>query len=85
MLIEVKSRVRSQKDLRHALEQVERYRQKSSSKWALLILSSAMASIPFVGAVLAVTMSDLIDRLRTRSFTDVIRELRNERVHGGTK
>lgn len=84
-LIEVKSRVRSQRDLLHALEQVESYRQKSSSKWALLILSSAMANIPFVGSVLAVTMSDLIDRLRTRSFTDVIRELRNERVHGGTK
>ncbi len=87
-LIEVKSRVRSKQDLRQALEQVEHYRQKSNSKWALLILSAlsaTAASIPVLGGVLAVTMSDLVERLRTRSFADVIRELRNERVHGGTK
>ena len=83
LLIEVKSGIRTRKDIEKALYQVEKYRTKSGTKWALLLLSAATASIPFVGGVLALTLTELLERLRTRTFAEVVRELRNKQVHGG--
>lgn len=82
-LIEVKSGVRTRKDLERALYQVEKYRMQSGTKWALLLLSTTVATIPVVGGVLALTLAELLERLRTRTFAEVIRELRNKQVHGG--
>lgn len=82
-LVEVKSGVRTSKDLEKATHQVEKYRVKSSTKWALLVLSSAVASIPVVGGVLVLTLAELLGRLRTHTFAEVIRELRNKRLHDG--
>ena len=85
LIIEVKSRLQNREKVRQALEQVESYRKKSNTQWALLILplfSSAIASIPFTGSVLALTITELIENLRNKSFAETIRELRNARVHG---
>jgi hypothetical protein len=83
LLIEVKSDIRTRKDIESALYQVEKYRNKSGTKWALLLLSAATDSIPFVGGVLTLTVTELLERLRTRTFAEVVRELRNKQVHGG--
>jgi hypothetical protein len=88
ILVEVKQRIRSRAELQRALQQVENYRQKSGSKLALLLVNVAMvplASAPVAGGVLAVLLSDLVDRLRTRTLAEAIRELRNEAAHGGAK
>ena len=76
------------KQLRKALKQVEFYRKKNNTDWALLILSTfsnVAVAVPFVGAVLGVTINTLLEQLRTKSFAEVMRELRNQRVHGGVK
>ena len=86
LIVEVKSRIRNTAQLREALDQVETYRRNSNSQWALLILpllSGVMASIPFAGPVLALTITDLLEKLRDKSFSETVRELRNARVHGG--
>lgn len=86
LIIEVKSKLQNKKKVRQALEQVELYRKKSSSQWALLILpviSSSLDDIPFKGSVLTMTIIELIEKLRYKSFAETIRELRNTRVYGG--
>lgn len=90
MLVQVKSRIRNNNELLKELKQLDMYRNKSGAKWALLLVSSAFASsalssIPFIGGVIAVTISELLERLRTRSLAETLRNLRNERVHGGMK
>lgn len=85
LLIDVKSGIRTHNDLKKALNQVEKYCIKSGTKWALMLLSTAVPSIPVVGGVLALTLTELLERLRTRTFAEVIRELRNKQVHGGIK
>ncbi len=89
LLVEVKSKIQSRQQLIAALERVERYREKSGARLALLVvntlLASALSAVPLVGGVLAVTLPDLIQRLRVKSFADAIRELRNQQVHSGEK
>jgi len=88
LLIEVKSHIQSKRKLEETLHQVERYRVKSGARLALLVVNAALASMPVVpgiGGVLAVTLIDLIERLRSKTFPDAIRELRNQYVHKGDK
>lgn len=91
LLIEVKSGIRTKKDLDRILHQVEQCRMKSGTKWVLLVLSktvesiAAISGIPIVGRVLVLTTTELLKSLRTRSFAQVIRELRNKQVHGELK
>ncbi len=90
ILVEVKSRIRNNNELLKELKQLDMYRNKSGAKWALLLVSSAftssaLSSIPFVGGVIAITISEFLERLRTRSLVETLRNLRNERVHGGMK
>ena len=90
ILVEVKSRIRNNNELLKELNQLDMYRNKSGAKWALLLVSSAfvsgaLSSIPFFGGVIAVTISDFLEQLRTRSLVETLRNLRNERVHGGMK
>ncbi len=70
------------------MEQVEEYREKSRTQWALLVLpllSAALVSPPFVGSVIPVTIAHLLEKLREKSFAETVRELRNIRVHGGAE
>lgn len=86
LLIEVKSRLQSKRQIEEALHQVERYRVKSGARLALLIVNAAfgsLAGVPAVGGVLAITLIDFIERLRSKTFPDAIRELRNQYVHKG--
>ena len=88
ILVEVKSRIRSHEEFIRALEQVERYRQNSNSKLALLVVNqliTVLSSIPFVGGVLAIAITDLVERLRTKTLSETVLELRNESIHGGGK
>lgn len=86
LLVEVKAHIRDRGHLREVLSQVETYRRNSNTEWALLILHTLAGPTPVnhdVGAVLTLTLTELIEGLRTKSFSEVIRELRNVRVHGG--
>ena len=88
LLIEVKSRLQTKRQLQDALHQVERYRVKSGARLALLVVNAALGSlsgVPAFGGVLAVTLIDFIERLRSKTFADAIQELRNQYVHSGDK
>lgn len=88
LLIEVKSSIRNNEQLLQAINQVEQYRVKSGSKLAMLIVNTtltALSAAPFMGGVLAITFVDLVDHLRTKTFAETVRELRNQYVHSGRK
>ena len=88
LLIEVKSNIRNKQQLLQAVNQVEQYRLKSGSRLALLVLNAsrvALSSAPFIGGILTITLSELVDQLRTKTFAETVRELRNQYVHGGRK
>jgi hypothetical protein len=88
LLIEIKSNIHSTQELLKAANQVERYRIRSGSLLALLIVNSstaALPSTPTTGGVLAITLERLIGQLRGKTFAETIRELRNEYSHGGKK
>lgn len=88
VLVEVKKSIRSHHDLQQALEQVEQYRRNSGSKLGLLVVEATKAdfsSIPIGSGVLAVILSDLLSKLRTKTLAETIRELRNETFHAGGK
>jgi hypothetical protein len=86
LLVEVKAHIRDRGHLQEVLDQVETYRRNSNTEWALLILPTLAGprpAHPDVGAVLTLTLTELIEGLRSKSFSEVIRELRNARAHGG--
>ena len=68
------------------LRRVQAYVDEAGSLWGLLVYADG----PSPGSldqtatprVLAVKLSELLDQMRTYSFIDVVRMLRNERVHG---
>jgi Holliday junction resolvase-like predicted endonuclease len=86
LLVEVKSTIRGKSQLLQAAKQVERYRLQSGSGLALLVVNEALVSLdeaPFLGGVLAITLKDLIEQLRSKTFADMVRQLRNLYFHGG--
>lgn len=86
LLVEVKSTIRNKQQLLEAVEQVDRFRDKSGSRLALLLVNTALTALsaaPFAGGVLAMTIVDLVSHLRSKTFSETIRELRNQHVHGG--
>jgi hypothetical protein len=90
MLIELKARILSRVDARQASAQVSSYANASGARWALLLYAEGLPSddpIWFeLGApLLASRLDDFFNRLRKRSYPEVIRDLRNERVHGARR
>jgi Holliday junction resolvase len=88
LLIEVKTTIRTKKQLAEAVSQLERFREKSGSRLALLLVKTAVTELsatPFTGGVLSITIADLIGHLRSKTFSETIRELRNKSIHGGGK
>ena len=84
LIIEVKANLRTKKQLVRALRQVETYRRRSNSQWALLLATTGVTleRVPIVGRVLALTVTELLEKLRVGSFSGIVRGLHNDRVHG---
>jgi hypothetical protein len=87
LLVEVKSRVQDKASAKQAGEQLTVYLAESGARWGLLLYGDGPASTGPVWAstppnVIALSVSELLEALRGRSFPEVIRDLRNERVHG---
>jgi hypothetical protein len=90
LLIEVKSRFRGTDEMQHAANQLSTAVRFGGGYWGLLLyghgpqgMALDMKSCP--PTILVLSISELIEQLRTRSFTEVIRDLRNRRVHGGER
>lgn len=88
LIIEVKRQIRGFTGLAQAFAQLTTYLQAANASWGLLlfqegpepaVLESHLAQ---ASRVLAISIADLLDRLQTVSFVDVVRDLRNRKVHG---
>ena len=86
LLIEVKTHVRDRRIAQQVASQLSKQILSSGTRWGLLLYgtgpspSSIQQSLP--PNVLAIPIPDLLERMRHRPFSEVVRTLRNERVHG---
>jgi hypothetical protein len=87
LLIEVKARIRGKGEASLVMRQLSSYLGQSGARWALLLYGDgpdndevAWPEVP--SNVLLLSLRSLLESLRTRSFPEVVRDLRNQRVHG---
>ena len=85
--VEVRRALRSPNEARHAVQDVVQRLSATPARWSLLLygagppseaLDPALAPYP----VLALRVDELLRRLETTPFGEVIRQLRNQRAHG---
>lgn len=87
LLVEVKARIRGKAEAARAMRQLASYVGASGSRWALLLYGEGPDpdSQPWMGGapnILVLPLRSLLDALRTRGFPELVRDLRNRRVHG---
>jgi hypothetical protein len=86
LLIEIKLRISDKASARMAFKQLRSYLGASDTKWALLLYGEGppadnrlWKSCP--PNVLVLPVRSLLEGLRTRTFPEIVRDLRNRRVH----
>lgn len=89
LLVEVKARIRGRAEANRAVRQLTSYLGASGSRWALLLYGDgpdpdgqAWSGSP--PNVLVLSLRSLLEALRARAFPEVVRDLRNRRVHGSS-
>lgn len=89
LLVEVKARLNTRADVNQAVHQLASYLGASSSRWGLLLYgdgphpdAEAWADTP--PNVLVLPLRSLLGSLRTQAFPELVRDLRNRRVHGSS-
>lgn len=86
LLIEVKLSAARSSVLRDTAAAFSKELGAAGVRWGLLILGEAPSDRPLDAAlppnVLAITVEDLLQRMRAASLSDIVNELRNRRVHG---
>jgi hypothetical protein len=85
LVIEVKRRLTSPEHVRETIAHVSRYMQSTNSMWGLVLYGGPSwdtpVEPPFVN-VLLINVREFLNTLKTKSFGDIIRDLRNRAVHG---
>jgi len=86
LLVEVVGGRWSDRRLSLKVRQLSEYlSQLPSRRWALLVLAGASSETPSLAIehepVLVISLKELLSRLQGESFVDIVRMLRNERVH----
>ena len=88
LLIEVKTKLQSKTAAAHAFRELASYMSASGSRWALLLYGVGPQNEADLGHqlpnVLVLSLRSLLEGLRTQSFPELVRDLRNRRVHGAT-
>jgi lambda repressor-like predicted transcriptional regulator len=89
LLVEIKARIRTKNEATQAVRELASYVGASGSRWALLLFGegpdpegTAWANSP--PNVLVLSLRSLLQTLRTRPFPEIVRDLRNRRVHGSS-
>ena len=87
LLIEIKIRLSSESDVRHALRECAQMAAEAGAIWSLLVYgdgpsSSKKSWVSVAPNVLSISAQDLLSKMRGQSFIDIIKDLRNRRVHG---
>ncbi len=86
LLIEVKRKIEDAASAERSFEQLKRYLGASGARWALLLYGQGPLAEDRIWKhcphnVLLMPLRSLIEALRTRAFPEVVRDLRNRRVH----
>lgn len=87
-VIEVKRTLRDRESVNEAIAQVSRYLSVIDATWALVLYGGPVSvnlkrEADFRGTnVLFMNVRDFLDALGTRSFAQIIQDLRNQAVHG---
>lgn len=83
LLIEIKSRISDPRQGSNAAHVLARHVAAAGGAWGLLLYGSGPTELKSLPTnILALPVEALFSRLRTESFDDVVRDLRNRRVHG---
>ncbi|WP_292562624.1 restriction endonuclease [Mesorhizobium sp.] len=87
LLVEIRSRLREPSLASEAVRQLSQQVAASGSYWGLLLYgdgeqTTLRGSLP--PNVLLLSLKTLFERMRHEPFDDIIRDLRNRRVHGGS-
>jgi hypothetical protein len=87
LLVEVKAAARGKADVTRAARQLAGYVGASGSRWGVLLYGAhpevdgeVFAASP--PNIFVLSIRSLLERLRAQAFPEVIRDLRNRRVHG---
>jgi Holliday junction resolvase len=88
LIVEVKRTLHTMDAVHQALAQLTHYLSASGAPWGLLLYVNGpdpariAVEVQQATQVLALSLDELLERLRSRSFFDIIRDLRNRKVHG---
>ncbi len=89
ILVEVKRRIQGRDGARRAVRQLASYIEASGSRWAILLYADGPSpeADEWAGTppnILVLPLRSFLEALRTRAFPEVVRDLRNRRVHGSS-
>lgn len=87
VLIEIKRRIASEDEVKQILDQVTQYLKNSNSRFALVLYMEGIPVRQYFDVFIErfvdfMTVRDLIERLRKKSFGKVIRDRLNVRYRG---
>jgi hypothetical protein len=85
--IELRGNVRGGSDVRKGVGHLTEAMARGGIPWGLLIHGPATLDVwntIAVPNVLSISAEDFLERLRTASFGEIVRQLRNQRVYGGS-
>ncbi len=83
LLVEIKARLQGQGGVSNAVQQLGKYVAAAGGLWGLLLYGAGPGELPSLPPnILALQIETLFRRLREESFDDIVRDLRNRRVHG---
>jgi hypothetical protein len=85
-LIEVKRTLKSPKDVRAIVDQIAGYIGENKTSWVLLLYLEGPEALDDLSSVppniLTLKIESFVRMLRDKSFADIVRNLRNQKVHG---
>ncbi len=86
LLIEIKRSIRDKEAAAAAFAQVSLFLGESSSRWALLLYAEGPPADDRLWSkcpptILIMPLRSLLEGLRTQSFPEIVRDMRNRRVH----
>lgn len=86
LLVEIKSKVAGFNDLQRATSQLSKALEKSGTRWGLLLYGKGPPADHLrsnaTPNVLLISLRELFERMRTEPFPEIVKNLRNQRVHG---
>ena len=87
LFIQLRMHIHAKEELTKTVRQLQRTMKEATVVWALLVYLRADFDVwkeVSVPQILPISIENLLESMRAKSFGDVIRELRNRRIHGAS-